>query len=211
MKSIYIPAFILLYMCNVEAYQSPKDPNDLSNFGWKVPVAMTKQADPHKMQLYLTKDLKMIWAANNIADNFGRAPRHPITSTNDFINHHLGVIDPYTKLISYANVDFKNMKQKQERNILQLINKEFAYRTFYTLKMTYNEIMGQNLSKKKVRDFTIEDVEILKKDDNMCIVYNEDVINPTHNLEASLASLRKRGFSNTKAEDQIVVKLAKRN
>lgn len=201
MKNIYISACILLAAYDVNAYQTAKDPNDLSNFGWKVPVAMEKGANPRQMQLYLTKDLKMIWVSNDIADSFGRIPRHPITSTNDFINHHLSMLVPYDKLISYANVDFANIKCKQEKNIIKVINEEFAYRTYYTLKTTYYEIISRNLSQKKVRDFTIKDVEILKKGENMCIIYNEDVIDIVRNLKSSRANLRQRGFYNNQPKN----------
>ncbi len=81
---------------------------DLSDLGWRVPVAMIDNANPLEMQLYLTKDLRMIWVRNDHADYLGRIQRHPITSNNDFLNYELGLVKPYTDFITYANVDFKN-------------------------------------------------------------------------------------------------------
>lgn len=204
MKKLIIFFIILILTTNVNTYETKNNPKDLSKFGWKLPVAMTKDANPYKMQLYLTNDLKMIWVSNDIADNFGRIQRHPITSTNDFITHNLETIEPYTKLISYANVDFKHIKEKQKRNILEIINKDFCYKTYYTLKISYEDIINKKYDKKHVKDFSIEDVEIFKKENNVCILYNEDVINPYYNLQKSLNNLQSRGFKINKANKQFI-------
>lgn len=184
---------VLIFGFDIKSSEIKKD---FQQLWWEVPIALQNNTNPKSMKLYLTKDLKMIWVRNNIADKLGRIKRSPIKSNENFVNYHFSMIQPYIKLISCANVDFKNIIKKQEKIILTIINKTFAHETFYTLEKTYKEIIENKNIEKEIREFTIEDVEVIKKGDNMCIFYNNDIINPYYKLKVAINVLKEKGFAN---------------
>lgn len=170
--------------------------SEWNNIGHK--VALQGNANPYDMQLYLTKDLQMIWLSNSVADRFSKIHNPPISTAQDYFTYDIELATPYIEIISYSNVDFSNIKQKQAKNISIIVQKVFAHKTRWILAKTYLELMKENLKKDQFRDFTLDDVNILKKGNNICITFNEETINPYYELEIIDQRLEKEGIT-TKA------------
>jgi hypothetical protein len=165
----------------------------LDDLGWR--LAMQENSDPKEMRLYLTKDFQMIWVSNDIADKYGRIKNLPITTSQQYLNYHMGLEPAYVEIISYANVDFSNITRKQEKNLSLISQEVFSHKTRWLLGKNYEEIMSERLPSDKVRDFCIDDIHVLKKGNNICIVFNGETINPYYELEIIDQSLESRGFS----------------
>lgn len=162
--------------------------------------SMQPNSDPNEMQLYLTKDLQMIWVSNIIATKLEKVRTPPIITEQDHTNYYLTLEKPYVEIISYSNVDFNNIKQKQKKNLSIIVQQFFAYKTTWVINNTYIEIMGKKFTKDQVKDFSIEDISILKKGNNLCITFNEETINPYYELETIDQQLNLKGFPSKSRE-----------
>ena len=159
-----------------------------------VPRAMQQNSDPKEMRLYLTRDLQMIWVSNIITDKLERIRIQSISTDQEYMNYCLTLEKPYIEIISYSNVDFNNIKQNQKKNISIIIQEFFTYKTTWLFKNTYKEIMSKNFTKNQIKDFSLDDVNILKKGNNICITFYEETINPYYELETIDKELELKGF-----------------
>jgi hypothetical protein len=156
--------------------------------------AMQLNSNPNEFKLYLTKDLQMIWVSNIVADKLERIRVPHITTDETYINYCLTLEKPYIEIISYSNVDFNNIKQKQKKNLSIIVQEFFAEKTNWVLKDTYKEIMGKKFKKNQVKDFSLDDMSILKKGNNICITFNEETINPYYELDKIDKELEQRNL-----------------
>lgn len=159
-----------------------------------VKCAMQPNSDPNEMKLYLTKDLQLIWVSNIVADKLGRVRAPHVTTEQDYVKYYLTIEKPYVEIISYSNVDFNNIKKKQKKNISIIVQEFFAYKTSWVFKDTYKEIMDKKFTTDQVKDFSLDDVSILKKGNNICITFDEETINPYYELETIDQELDVRGI-----------------
>lgn len=156
--------------------------------------AMQPNSDPNEFKLYLTKDLQMIWVSNIVADKLERIRAPHITTDEKYINYCLTLEKPYIQIISYSNVDFNNIKQKQKKNLSIIVQEFFAEKTNWVLKETYEEIMKKKFKKNQVKDFSLDDMNILKKGNNLCITFNDETINPYYELDKIDKELEQRNL-----------------
>lgn len=161
--------------------------NDL---GWR--RAMQEDSDPKDMQLYLTKDYQMIWVSNDIADKYGRVKKPIIDNNQKSSDLLIKIMEDYVSIISYANVDHKNIKTDLKKKILFIIQEVFFDKTKWILGKSYKEIMSERPTADKIRYFCINDIDILKKGSNLCIRFNGENINPYHELEKTSSLLNER-------------------
>jgi hypothetical protein len=172
----------------------PLEANPSFGDRWRL-SAMQQDSDPKEMKLYLTKDLQMIWMSNDIAGKYGGIKNPSITTRQEYLNYYLRLISSYIEIISYANVDFPNVKTKQKKNLLLIVQEVFFHKTRWLLGKNYAEIMSENLPKDKIRNFGIDDIQVLKKGNNLCITFNGETINPYYELDVIDQNLDSYGIS----------------
>lgn len=171
---------------------------------WRL-LAMQENSDPKEMKLYMTKDLQMIWVSNDIADKYGGISNPPITTRQEYLNYYLEMISPYVELISYSNVDFNNIKTKQKKNLLLIAKNYFFHKSRWLLGQSYAEIISEKLKNDKVRDFCIDDIQVIKKGNNLCITFNGETINPYYELDVIDQGLDSYGTSSRAIKNFLLI------
>ena len=154
------------------------------------PIVMQNDTNPDEMKLYLTKDYRLVWICNGIADKFGKIETASRNSTDQLLT----IQKIYVDLITYANVNVHNIEEKQSLNLKNLVKEIAKQRANFILNKTYNEIFTPNIYEKKVQEFSANDVSVLIKNGTLCVSVAEETLNIIYELDMICNILTEKGL-----------------